>query len=103
MAGRTIGTYVHLVEVAGNPLSARHSIEKILAHILNKSTTSSVLVKLSISGWTWRSMKSLRRGRIVIGPAKQIRMTLWGKAVRPTRLEVDVTGHAQLGLLVVTG
>jgi hypothetical protein len=41
---------------------------KIKLYILNKSTTSSVDTKLSISGWTCLSIYSLRSGNIVIGP-----------------------------------
>jgi hypothetical protein len=42
------------------------------SYILNKSMTSSVDVKVSISGCTCRSMTSRRRGRILKGPTGMI-------------------------------
>ncbi len=39
-----------------------------MTDMLNSATTSSVETKVSISGCIWRSMSSLRRGKMVIGP-----------------------------------
>ena len=61
-------THVHLLKISVNGGQNWKTNERKSAHILNKATTSSVLVKLSISGCTCRSIKSLRSGRIVIGP-----------------------------------
>ena len=44
-------------------------MQKWGTNMLNNATTSSVVTKLSISGWTWRSMYNRRSGKIVIGPS----------------------------------
>jgi hypothetical protein len=67
--------------------------------MLNNATTSSVPTKLNISGWTCRSIYNLRKGNIVIGPARNVKtQNRQGETIQ-TRPEVVIARYADLAVI----